>query len=132
MPGGQSFADLAGTNYLFFGMLHREHQDDTVVAVCHGERMFMIRYQLERMTDEAFRALIQSSRIGDRIRNAQIIEYTRQNPDTGELSTHLDWMRSFCPWDLRDKDLAWKHVERKLLSDADLLAYAERHPRVLT
>jgi len=131
MAGGQAFADLASTNYLFFGMLHREHAENTVVAVCHGERMLMIRYQLERMTDEAFRNLVGSSRTGDKIRNAQILEYTRCNPESGELSTHLDWMRSFCPWDLREKDLAWKRIERKRLTDADLLAYAERHPRFL-
>jgi broad specificity phosphatase PhoE len=132
MPGGQSFSDLASTNYLFFGMLHREHEKNTVVAVCHGERMFMMRYQLERMTDETFRSLMRSQRTGDRIRNGQIIEYTRQNPDTGELSARLDWMRSFCPWDLRQKDLSWKRIERKRLSDTDLLAYAERHKRYLS
>jgi broad specificity phosphatase PhoE len=131
MPGGQSFADLASTNYLFFGMLHREHSENTVVAVCHGERMLMLRYQLERMTDEAFRALMRSSKTGDKVRNGQIFEYTRRNPESGELSTRLDWMRSFCPWDLREKDLAWKRIERKRLTDADLLAYAERHPRFL-
>jgi broad specificity phosphatase PhoE len=131
MPGGQSFSDLASTNYLFFSMLHREHSENTVVAVCHGERMLMIRYQLERITDEAFRALMNSQRTGDKVRNTQILEYTRRNPETGELATRIEWMRSFCPWDLREKDLKWKHLERKRLTDADLLAYAERHPHVL-
>lgn len=127
----QSIGELRESTHTFLQKLHREHTDDTVIAVCHGERMLIIRYILERMTEERFRALVASRHTGDKIRNCQILEYTRINPETGELSMKADWMRCFCPWDLREKDLVWKRIVRATFTDEEALAYAERHPRFL-
>jgi len=131
MFSSQAIGELRESTYTFFTMLHREHGEHNVIAVCHGERMLMVRYLLERMTEEQFRELVRSRHIGDKIQNTQVLEYTRQNPETGELSGKLDWMRSFCPWALREKDLRWKKIVRATFSDAEALEYAARHERYL-
>ncbi len=128
-PNGESLSHLLVTNYLFFGKLHREHPDDAVIAVCHGERFLTIRYQLENFTDRQMVKLLSSSRISDRVKNCQLLEYSRVNPETNEEIEHYGWMRSFCPWELRDKDLHWKKIVRAKMTDDDLLAYAEQFPR---
>ena len=132
MPNGQSISNLLPTNHIFFGMLHREHPEDTVVAVCHGERLFSIRYQLERMSDEQFGEVMRSSRKSLRIRNCQILEYTREHPETGLMTNSYQWMCSFCPWDLREKDLQWKSFEAYRPTDDELLADAHQYPRYLS
>jgi broad specificity phosphatase PhoE len=131
MPNGQNLATLLMSNHLFLGMLHREHTDDTVVAVCHGERILTLRYMLERMTDRAFLELANSKHTGDKVRNCQVIEYTRLDPESGHQRERFEWMRSICPWDIRDKDLQWKPILRQKMSDKDLLAYAGSFPSLL-
>lgn len=131
MPNGQSLSTLLLSNYLFLQMLHREHSDDTVVAVCHGERILTLRYMLERMTDRRFTELANSRHTGDKVRNCQVVQYTRQNPENGELAPRFEWMRSVCPWDVREKDLHWKPIVRAKMSDDDLLAYAVQYPHFL-
>ena len=129
MPNGQSLSSLLVGNYLFFGMLHREHSENRVVAVCHGERLLTVRYLLERMTDKKFGELIRSRHVGDRVRNCQVVEYSRINPINGDVQRRYQWMRSFCPWDLREKDLAWKQIFRSKLTDSALLQYTDEFPR---
>lgn len=131
MPNGQSLSGLLLSNHAFFGKLHREHAKGTVIAVCHGERILTARYMLERMTDKGFGDLVRSRHTGDRVRNCQIVEYTRIDPVSGRKARSFGWMRSFCPWDLREKDLLWNAIVRKKMTDEDLLAYVGDYPRFL-
>lgn len=86
---------------------------------------------LEGMTDQSFGELIRSRNLGDKVRNTQIVEYARLDPETGAETTHYEWMRSFCPWDLRPKDLVWKRIARQRFSNDALLDYAAGYPRHL-
>jgi broad specificity phosphatase PhoE len=131
MPNGQSLSGLLNSNYLFFGKLHREHSEDRVVAVCHGERLLTIRYMLERMSDKEFGRIIRSRAKSDQVRNTQIVEYCRKDPETSTILERYEWMRSFCPWDLREKDLIWKPILRPRMNDSELIADAEEFPRYL-
>ncbi len=130
--GGQSLHDLFISNWIFFHQLHRKFSNKNVIAVCHGERILTLRAQLERLHDKEFKKIANSNRTGDQIRNCQILHYTRINPKTNEEAGHLSWMRSFCPWDLRDKDLKWKNISRPLLSESDLKTSFEEYPRFLS
>lgn len=131
MPNGQNLSTLLISNYLFLGKLHRELSKQTVVAVCHGERIMTLRFMLEGMSDLSFGELIRSRHLGDRVRNTQIVEYSRINPHSGEETTRYEWMRSLCPWDVREKDLSWKAIKRERFTNESLLAYAEQYPRYL-
>ncbi|HMO16717.1 MAG TPA: histidine phosphatase family protein [Oligoflexia bacterium] len=132
MPNGQSLAGLLTQNYLFFSMLHREHSEHSVIATCHGERILTIRYMLERMDDKKFGEIVRSKAKSDKVRNCQILQYSRINPeDEDDVRQSYFWMRSFCPYDSRAKDLVWKPIIRKKFSDEDLIYFAESFPRYL-
>lgn len=111
--------------------LHRECANMNVIMVLHGEVMWTFRVGLERMALECYQELDESRHSFDRLHNCQILHYTRQNPSTGEISPHLDWMRSLCPWDLLLSHNSWKEIHRPSYTNDDLLAIAEQTPRLV-
>jgi hypothetical protein len=90
---------------------------------------FMIR--IERLTPPQFLKRSQSKAIADKIRNCQMIRYTRQNPNDQTLSPRADWARSVCPWDVRRSNLEWRKIERPRWTNADLLELVEASPRIV-
>ncbi len=75
----------------FLGTLHREYSDQRVIVVTHGEFMWTARFVLERMLPEKWEALDKSEL--HKIRNCSVLEYTRRDPDTGQLHSRLGWRR---------------------------------------
>ena len=66
----------------------------------------------------------------DRIHNCQVIHYTRRDPSSGELSAHLDWFRSICPWDSSLCCQEWRTIERRTYTNEELIEMAARYPRL--
>lgn len=130
MAGGQSLIDTQSLSLWFFSALHREHSDENVVVVCHGERMFELRLLLERMGVEQFKKIWNSDKPYDEIHNCQILHYSRRDPSTGKLGDYLDWTRSICPWDLSQSSNKWTRIRRKRPTDLKLLEEAEHYPRL--
>jgi broad specificity phosphatase PhoE len=108
--------------------LARECSEMRVVIVCHGEVMWDFRPVLERMPIAQWTKLKVSDEPGVRIFNCQVIHYTRRNPVTGQLSAHLEWMRSVCPPNPDNDGPGWQQIVRPNFSNADLLAIAEQVP----
>lgn len=128
-PGGESLA--TGVRLRFEDILdtaHRESDEKKMIAVTHGETMSVARYVLERMDPDEW--LIDDRDRSRNIENCQIFHYSRENPETGELSQNLRWMRSICPW---DETKSWHSGEwvnlpqRRTYSDADLLDNVAKH-----
>ena len=65
-----------------------------------------------------------------RIKNGQVLHYTRRDPKSGEISRYAGWLRSVCPWDPNDSDAPWEPIVRVKYSNADLLKSVERVPRM--
>ncbi len=127
-PGGESLADMCLRIDRMLDTLHRECSDKRVLLVCHGEVMWGFRVRLERMSQVRYRELDESADPRIKIHNCQVLHYTRRDPRTGRLATHLDWLRSVCPWELELCDPAWQAVNRCHYSNADLLAMVEKFP----
>ncbi|MFZ2384142.1 MAG: histidine phosphatase family protein [Candidatus Nanopelagicales bacterium] len=90
--GGESLASGVFARVRdFLGTLHRERADQRVIAVTHGEFMWTARYVLERMLPEEWEALDADK--SKRIRNCTILEYTRRDPQTGDVQPTLQWRR---------------------------------------
>lgn len=121
-PNGESIAQLTVRLRTLFDTLHRECFDKKVIVVCHGEVMEAYRQLIERMPRDKWIELNKSKADFDRVHNCQILHYTRRNPQNGELSTHLNWMRSICPWDSSKSTNDWQRIERKKLSNKELKA----------
>jgi NAD+ kinase len=126
-PNGESLADVGLRVDRLFQTLHRECEGKSVIIVCHGEIMWMIRARLERLTQEKFRELDASQDPKDHINNCQVLWYTRQNPeDEYDIRPYLSWMKSVCPWDETRSSNEWNLIKRPKFSNEDLLARVEK------
>lgn len=118
---GESYADVAIRKHAYFGTLSRSRKKNVLVTN-HGDNMWVLRYLQERWTPEEF-----VEKRGDghgKIPNCMVLHYTRIDPASGEITPHLNWMRTCCPW--RDPvPTPWQRVIRKSYTSADLLAQVE-------
>jgi NAD+ kinase len=125
-PNGESIAQMTVRLRQLFDTLHRECYDKRVVVVCHGEVMLAFRQLIERLPLDKWVEIGDQKRDPrNRINNCQVIHYTRRNPETGELSPHLGWMRSVCPWDESLSSNIWQPIQRKRFSNEELLSVAQ-------
>ncbi|MDP3953899.1 MAG: histidine phosphatase family protein [bacterium] len=107
----------------------RECSDKRVICVSHGHVMRALQLELEHLGHDDFIRLDESEELSDKIRNCQILWYTRRDPDTGKVSTnHLVAVRSVCPWD-PNGDYGWRRLSRKKYSNQELLEEVARYPR---
>lgn len=125
-PNGESLADVTVRLQKFFGTWNRQCSDQRVLVVCHGETMWALRFMIEQMTIERWMELEDSEEPGVKIFNCQILHYTRRDPMTGELSPHVDWMRSVNPYTPENSGAGWQRIERLRFSDDELLAMASK------
>jgi NAD+ kinase len=131
-PGGESFLELCMRVDRVLDTLHRECADKRVLIVCHGEVMRAFQMRIERMSQERFRELVLSKESRDVIYNCQIVQYTRASPFTGgHQAPFANWVRWFRPTDTPVSYSDWMDITRQRYSNEDLLAVAERVPRLV-
>jgi broad specificity phosphatase PhoE len=129
--GGESIAQALHRVDRINFTLHRDCEQENVIAVMHGETMWALRIIYERLSPQEFQDLANSDDEANHIRNCQILEYTRIDPFTDNESTQFTWMRSICPWDPpTDLKVCWKPLVRQKLSTGNLLDLAEQYPTI--
>ncbi len=124
-PNGESMAQLCLRVDRVLHTLHRECSDKRVLIVCHGEVMRAFQVRLERMSQGRFKRQIFSKKSEDRIRNCQIIHYTRRDPENGILSPHANWVRWIRPTEEPVPVSDWRQIERPRYTNAELLEVVE-------
>lgn len=131
--GGESIAALCWRlKTTMIAHWARECSDKRVIAVCHGHVMRAIQLEFENLGSNDFMRLDASEEPADKIRNCQIIWYTRRDPETHKLYTHLVSVRSVCPLNTETglvEDFGWKTITRNRYSNEDLLAKVAQYPR---
>lgn len=132
-PDGEAMADIVATRTkILFDQLARECSNaQQVVVVCHGEFIAGSMVRLCYWSPEQFNAWDVSDDPHDKIRNGQIIHFSRVHPETGEIGDRLAWWRSICPWDLTLSRNEWQHIVRPRITNEDLLAMVQRHQRLV-
>ena len=133
--GGERMIDVQTRVKQFIGTLHRQHTEENVLVVCHGEVSWGFRLLLESISPMDYKILDQSKKEFDRIHNCQILHYTRINPilENQEPSKKLEWIRSICPWDDTKSSNKWQHInQEKKYSTEDLKAMYEKVPRIFS
>jgi broad specificity phosphatase PhoE len=75
----------------------REQESKRLLVVTHGDLIRAARIGLERILPEEFKAI--ESDPAYRVKNCQILEYSRQNPFTGEDEKKIKWRRITNPTD---------------------------------
>lgn len=109
----------------------RECSDKRIIAVCHGHVMRGLQLEFESLGHDDFIRLDSSEEPADKIRNCQILWYTRRNPWTGDLDDRLVAVRSICPHNSQGQveDFGWKKIVRHRYSNDDLLEEVSRYQR---
>ncbi|PIQ91371.1 MAG: hypothetical protein COV70_04005 [Parcubacteria group bacterium CG11_big_fil_rev_8_21_14_0_20_39_22] len=130
-PNGESFAELCLRLDRVLFTLHRECSEMKVVIVCHGEVMRAFRVLIERMSQQKFKQIHNSKKTENRVNNCEILHYSRRNPQTGEISTHTDWMKQSRPANYPFWTTGWKKIYRPKYSNDDLMEIVKMSPSVL-
>jgi broad specificity phosphatase PhoE len=128
-PGGESIAQVGETRVQrFYDTLHREAPGKDVIAVTHGETIWANRFEQERMDHEKW--AISERDAAMKIKNCQVVQYTRLDPESGEQASKVLWVRSVCPWETPDNPGEWEQIERRGYTNEELLAEVEQLPRL--
>lgn len=127
---GEAFEDISLKWDRIQQILHRKYAMQRALVVSHEGVLWEARHLIERLLIRDMDRLLSSQDPKDGIHNCQIIHYTRRNPETGQLSAHLDWVRSICPWDLSLSSNEWRPVVRRTYTNEDLLRMAADYPRL--
>lgn len=121
--GGESMAQLVDrTRGLILPSLYRDLPGRSGVIVSHGNTLWAIRIALESIPMGTFLEMDEGKDPFDKINNAQILEYTSENPkDPADTRDNLGWMRSVCPWDTSLSSNEWREIVRPKFTNAQLL-----------
>jgi broad specificity phosphatase PhoE len=128
--GGESVAQMCMRVDRVIDTWDRHCRDQAVIATCHGLMMWGFVIRIERLVPAEF--LRRTKMSAHKIRNCQIIHYTRRDPATGRVSDHADWVRFICPWDLPGSDMSWRRIERPRFSNQDLFQMVSESPRLVS
>lgn len=116
---------------LALGTLHRKYGGKNVIVSTHGERINAFRSVIERLPTERFSAIMDEGPP-----NGGVVQYTRQDPETGAIADHWGWVRLVCPWDPsvvkanEAWDGKWRKIERPEYSSEELLRRADAYPQI--
>ena len=128
--GGESVAHLClRLKADFLDHLARNRSDGSVIVVCHGHVMRALQLEIENCGHDDFLRLEKSEDLKDKIRNCQIVWYSRQDPENRLIeSIRMLAVRSICPWGT-DGDYGWRYIRRTKLSNDQLMDDVNRYPR---
>ena len=130
-PAGESIADVVNRLRAdLFQELKTLPEPGAILLVTHGRTMRALRAIVEDIPPWIYNErdrLPESS-----FANCQIVHYTKRDPQNPtHVSAHFDWVRTVIPWDLERLDSSWQRIERPVFSNQDLLALADRIPRLI-
>ncbi len=112
--------------------LNLEQADKRVIAVTHGEFMWMVRYVIEGMLPEEWEAAHADK--AQRLYNASLLMYTRANPeDPTDIAPNMRWRKIVCPWDESLSPFGGEWVElpgKRRFSGQQLLDTVHQVPRI--
>lgn len=133
LDGGENMPMVSGRYRDFQGTLHREQEGKRVFVVCHGDFMNNVRYNIERMTPEAWEDLDRDPTYA--FKNCMLLNYTRKNPnDPDDIREKITWRRYI---DTQNVDESpdggeWAEIpKRQRYTGYELLEQAERYPRLI-
>ncbi len=123
-PGGESLADvLIRARAGIFATLYNKLPNKTGIIVSHGNMMWPFRMIMEDLLPEQYSALKAKKAPEDKMNNCQILQYTRVNPVTGEISEKFGWRRTVCPWKLDPEVNTWREIVHKTYTNEELIAF---------
>lgn len=121
-PGGESLADvLIRARVGIMATLYRDLPNKRGIVVTHGNMIWPIRIIIEDLLPEDYLSLKAAHDPKDKINNCQVIQYTRIDPNTKEITEKFYWMRSVCPWKPNPELEDWRPITHKKYTNAELI-----------
>ncbi len=135
-PDGESIVDVCDRLRNFISTLDSQEIDRRVIIVAHGDVIQAFRVILEGILPDEYDERSKANKRDFRIGNGQIVHYTRVDPiTTADLKEvcydRFGWVRSVNPWCPEYAGHEWRAIERRHYSNAELLALAQRFPRLV-
>lgn len=119
----------------FIAHLARECDNKRVIVVCHGHVIRALQLEFESLGHDDFIRLDSSKEPADKLRNCQIIWYTRRDPETGKVEgDKLVAVRSVCPLLCPSdtvEDHGWRRIQRHRHTNQELLEEVNRYSRLV-
>lgn len=123
-PGGESIAQVADTRVRSMNCtLHDQHDNkgrNSAIISTHGEYIWANHLEQERLGHEEW--AVAEADAARKIKNCQIVHFTRLDPQTNEQAPRLSWVRSVSPWEAPDDPGKWRFIAQPLLTNEQLLA----------
>ena len=124
-PGGETMAACQLRIHDFHNMLCRQHSGQNIVVFTHGGIMEAHAVDILRMNGLDYQHASTHKTKPCYVRNCQITQYTRQNPENDEVSDEYTFFRSVCPWD-NDDQAIWEPIQKSMLDQQSLSALNHR------
>ena len=120
-PGGESLADvLIRARVGILATLYRKIPNKRAIVVSHGNMIWPIRIIMEGLLPEDYLEMKNRKDPKDKINNCQVFQYTRIDPETGQVSEKFNWMRSVCPWNLNPELDIWRPLNHRKFTNNEL------------
>jgi broad specificity phosphatase PhoE len=129
-PSGESLADLAlRVDYVLDSLAEANWTPNSAIVVSHFNVMGIMRARLEMITQKDFDREVISD-VPHRIWNGSVVQYTRKNPTTGEMSPVYKWVRFATPW-MQGKyaDPKWEEIQYQALTNEQILKDIEEQSK---
>eukprot|EP00727_Mastigamoeba_balamuthi_P006127 m51a1_g2133 putative phosphoglycerate mutase family protein (377) ;mRNA; r:1709261-1711117 len=127
-PGGESIASTCFRVDMFLRFLSQNCAGLRVIAVVHRNVMMALRVVIERIPQLRFEEVLLKDH-DSYMDNCHILHYSRRDPVSREIHTHLNWVRSLLPW--RNVDKGWMQIMRPRFTNADLAKMVESVPQIV-
>lgn len=132
MPDGETLLETRHRAREFLARCAREFGGQRVLVFSHGEFIEALWAEIAHMSTEHQKEFFSSPQ--GNIRNGQVIEFARSNPDdqtedsAKPVARSLYWVRSSCP--SQNLSGEWLKIDRRTYSPAELLEQAARYPQL--
>ena len=123
-PNGESIAHLTlRTARIIHWIRSHVPSDGAAIIVTHKDVMETLRIRIERISQMAYPEQIASPPSHIALHHCSVLQYTRRNPETGEVAPRYRWMRVSTPW-LGKKYLPdqWEEVYPRMWTNDDIMA----------
>ncbi|KAH3745043.1 phosphoglycerate mutase family protein [Pelomyxa schiedti] len=124
-PGAESVANTVVRVDQFLQKIAYRCSGMRVIVVCHPGLTYTFRLLLERTMSPEFEE--EWNKRTDTVSTCNILHYSRRDPDTGVIHTHLKWMRSVDPLKVRTPH-PWQEIIPTSFTNSELRELADKTP----
>lgn len=133
-PNGESIAHLTlRTERIIHWIRCHVPSTGSAIIVTHKDVMETLRIRIERISQGEYAKKIAQPPTNMLLHHCSVLQYTRRNPQTGEVVPRYQWMRVSTPW-FGKKALPeqWEKINPKQYGNEEVMEEVRSIPNVFT